>query len=288
MPSWSSPPADVEDFVSRLDQVGLSSYADRLVQLVRPAIRLVPSAAAARLGGTRLGGEPDLPGGTPWLEGPNGPLSFILQVDLGTMTTLVPDEGPPASGLLAFFYDAVSQEAWGFDPIDRGSWAVIYSSAEDELLPRAAPAALPAEGRFAGVDLKPVKELSFPVVESPGVRELGIFGPDLWWTYSRVLGSADETIIKLLGNPDPIQGDMQEECQLASNGIYCGDSKYGDDSRAQALAKDSGRWRLLLQVDSLDAAGMMWGDVGRIYFWLTDEDLRAHRWEEAWFVLQCS
>jgi uncharacterized protein YwqG len=32
---------------------------------------------------------------------------------------------------------------------------------------------------------------------------------------------------------------------------------------------------------------MMWGDVGRIYFWLTDEDLRARRWEEAWLVLQC-
>jgi uncharacterized protein YwqG len=110
----------------------------------------------------------------------------------------------------------------------------------------------------------------------------------LWSTYSSVLGSADETINRLLGNPDPVQGDMQEECQLASNGIYSGDGKYREDPRSLALLKESSRWRLLLQVDSVDAADMMWGDVGRIYFWLKDEDLRAHRWEETWLVLQCS
>lgn len=288
MPSWSTSPRTVDEFVRRLQRAGLSTYAEELVALTRPTARLVPSSAAARVGGTRVGGAPDLPTHIDWPEGDKGPLSFVLQVDLSDVALHVPGEGLPASGLLSFFYEAVTQEAWGFDPADRGSWAVIYSSADDELLPRAAPAALPAEGRFESVYLEPVKEWSWPAAESYDVRELGIAGSELWSAYSEVLGSADETIIKLLGNPDAIQGDMQEECQLASNGVYCGDGKYREDPRAQALATGSGGWRLLLQVDSVEAAEMMWGDLGRIYFWLTDEDLRAGRWEEVWVVLQCS
>jgi uncharacterized protein YwqG len=288
MPPWSSPPHTVDEFVRRLQQTGLSSYAEQLVALTRPTVRLVPSSGTARVGATRLGGTPDLPVHVDWPQGPEGPLSFVQQVDLSDVAPLLPGDGLPASGLLSFFYEAVTQEAWGFDPLDRGSWAVIYSSADDELVPRAAPAALPAEGRFESVYLEPVKEWSWPAAESYDVRELGIAGSELWSAYSEVLGSADETIIKLLGNPDSIQGDMQEECQLASNGIFCGDGKYRDDPRALALAKGADRWRLLLQVDSVEAAEMMWGDVGRIYFWLTDEDLRARRWEEVWVVLQGS
>ena len=256
------------------------------MKLIRNSVRLVPDPAAdtTRIGASRLGGEPDLPADTEWPEGHDGPLSFVAQINLGDVTPLVPDEGLPTSGLLSFFYDTVSMP-WGFDPKDRGSWAVIYS--DGDLVRRTAPEALPAEGRFKPVDLEAVRELSFPAAESHDVHELGITGPDLWEKYSSVLGNSDDTVNRLLGNPNPIQGDMQEECQLASNGIYSGDSKYRDDPRAQTLLKDSSRWRLLLQVDSVDAADMMWGDVGRIYFWLTDEDLRAHNWKDTWLVLQC-
>ena len=31
-------------------------------------------------------------------------------------------------------------------------------------------------------------------------------------------------------------------------------------------------WRLLLQVNSDDYAGWMWGDVGRVYFWIRRQD----------------
>ena len=32
---------------------------------------------------------------------------------------------------------------------------------------------------------------------------------------------------------------------------------------------------------------MMWGDVGRLYWWMHPDALTAARWDEAWFVLQC-
>ena len=43
---------------------------------------------------------------------------------------------------------------------------------------------------------------------------------------------------------------------------------------------------LLLQVDSDDGARMMWGDVGRIYYLIETEDLRAKRFEASRCMLQ--
>lgn len=85
----------------------------------------------------------------------------------------------------------------------------------------------------------------------------------------------DLTIHRLLGHPDPIQGDMQLECQLVTNGLYCGDAAGYADPRRTALAQGAHDWRLLLQVDTDETLGSEWGDTGRVYFWLREQDLAA-------------
>lgn len=95
-------------------------------------------------------------------------------------------------------------------------------------------------------------------------------------------------IHKLLGHPDQIQGDMQLECQLVSNGLYCGDSTGYQDPKRKILEKSVKDWRLLFQVDSDESCGMMWGDVGRLYFWIKKDDLKNKDFEKAWMILQCS
>lgn len=47
-------------------------------------------------------------------------------------------------------------------------------------------------------------------------------------------------------------------------------------------------WELLLQVDSEDKAGMMWGDVGRIYFLIHKTDLANRKFNKTWLIFQCS
>jgi uncharacterized protein YwqG len=54
------------------------------------------------------------------------------------------------------------------------------------------------------------------------------------------------------------------------------------------LAAGAIDWVLLLQIDSDDATGMYWGDLGRIYVWIRKDDLRHGRFDAAWLVLQCS
>lgn len=44
------------------------------------------------------------------------------------------------------------------------------------------------------------------------------------------------------------------------------------------------QWRCLLQLDS---EGWMWGDGGKLYFWIPREDLAARRFENVWIELQC-
>jgi uncharacterized protein YwqG len=111
--------------------------------------------------------------------------------------------------MLYFFYSQ-EQETWGFDPIDEGSWQVVY---------------MPCSG---------------------------VFG--------------DKPAHHLFGYPSPAQGnDMDLECQLVSHGLYCGDTSGYQDSRAKELEAGRHDWILLLQLDTDDDAGMMWGDCGMLY-----------------------
>jgi uncharacterized protein YwqG len=95
----------------------------------------------------------------------------------------------------------------------------------------------------------------------------------------------DSTINKILGHPDQIQNDMQSECPLVTNSIY-GDAA-NRHPRRKELQKEAKEWRLLLQIDFDDDAGMMWGDVGRIYFWIKADDLANKRFDKVWVMLQC-
>jgi len=81
---------------------------------------------------------------------------------------------------------------------------------------------------------------------------------------------------------------MELESQLVSNGLYCGDETGYNDPRAAALAEGAADWVLLLQVDTDDDAGMMWGDCGLIYFWIRREDLARRDFSNVWMILQCN
>ena len=80
---------------------------------------------------------------------------------------------------------------------------------------------------------------------------------------------------------------MQLECRLVANGLYCGNASGYRDPRAALLRPGAADWRLLFQVDSQDEAGMMWGDLGRRYYWIRHEDLTARNWDRTWLILQC-
>jgi uncharacterized protein YwqG len=107
-----------------------------------------------------------------------------------------------------------------------------------------------------------------------------------------IVDSYDEDIsdgFHLFGHPGIIQSPMRVECHLASHGVYVGNPEsYETDAAQKLLEDDVDDWNLLLQLDSDDdEPGFIWGDCGRLYFWIRDADLAARRFDCTWCVLQC-
>lgn len=256
--------SEVARYRQRVVDAGLAKYADALVALARPSVRLTPASTADDLpvGASRLGGHAELAAGAPWPMLDGRPLSFIAQLNLDDFVS----QGAtplPSRGVLSFFYDAVEQSAWGFDPGDRDAWTVVHTSEPQDLVRREFPDDLAAEGRFKPLRLTGKPEWTFAPWESSDVDRLGL-SRDEGFALAALGSDDDATSHRLPGHPDPIQGDMQLECQLAGRGLYCGDSTGYKDPRRLDLEPGATSWRLLLQVDTQDEIDMMWGEVWMI------------------------
>ena len=215
-------------------------------------------------------------------------LSFIAQINLSEIpvdakTTPLPDEG-----ILYFFYDA-GQSTWGFDPKDKGSWAVIYSASIPEKTTNiGCPKDLPEHARYKRVPVK--LQVGHTIPDPTDMLDKFSLSKEQDYQVSDVFYQfieCGEPHDQLLGHSVPVQGDMHLEVQLVSHGLYCGDSSGYNDPRRKELEAGASNWQLLLQIDTHDDAGMMWGDCGRLYFWITKDDLRNKRFENVWMILQC-
>ena len=247
------------------------------------------------------------------------PLSFVAQINLAE---LPPVDGAgaqlPTHGMLWFFYDA---RFLAYDAEDADGFHVVYSEAGPDDLRRAearAPVDDDPFGVFDPVVLAPRAELSLPDPYGDPERGLPIMDESELETYHELVerrdlrgaeahASTDDKglptlpppVHRVLGWPHLIQGDnMEAECEASTRGrgalgrlgdavrsATVGGSREDEGRAFERAARDS--WRLLLQVDSDEAAGMMWGDSGMLYFWIRDDDLAARRFERVWCVMQC-
>lgn len=264
-----------------LESVGLGSHVEAILGLAHPCLRLVAAwPGQPPAGRTKLGGCPDLPPKQAWPDVGGKPLSFIAQVDLDALAGLPGSEGLPQQGLLTFFYDAVEQPA-GYDKEDVGSWRVIHV-ASTELLERPYPPDLADDGRFAEVRLSGESADSLPNPEAVGLLtpslsegELSHY-EDVYWQ----LNESTTRIPKhqLLGHYEPITGGVLRDCHWYSPGRK--------DPRGTEMRNGAREWRLLLQIDSDDDAGMTWHDAGFIYFCVRNEDLRNGDFGKVWLCLE--
>lgn len=276
-----------EHFFEQLKKASLDKHADRFESLLKNTIRIYLSKQKEKkisIGDSKIGGHPDFPKDMNWpTDKEANPLSFIAQINLRDCSHLDSENLLPKTGMLYFFYSA-EQTAWGFDPKDEDKFKVIfYDGSLDALQRQKAPKTLKKQDIFYSNELRFVQEVSLPSLRSPLLDFLSESEKDNYFD------TFEETpdVNKLLGFADEIQNEMELECELVTNGLYCGDTTGYEDPRAVELGKNKSHWRLLLQIDSNDEANMMWGDVGRLYFWIKKEDLLNKNFEKAWFILQC-
>lgn len=279
----------------------LERLPDRIKRFVRPSLRIrtsLSSVDALKLGQSRIGGVPDLPPGFPWPRYDGLGLSFIAQLDLAELATQLTVLPLPKQGSLAFFYDS-EQRTWGFDPKDRGSALVAYfPGPASSLIRTPIPHDVSDSGRFQWCLVDYHREETLPDAWSPHFDpELSEEEQNLKFEFGDAMrDDANAPCHRLGGYADCVQNPMELECQLVTNaskrfasGLYRGDDATGYEDLPEAeLAPGALDWRLLLQIDSDDDADMMWGDCGRIYYWIREDDLRAHDFDKCWLILQCT
>ena len=258
-----------------------------VIAALRPlAKRAVVLEQADRPPVCRLGGAPRLPASTAWPDRKGRPLAFIAELDLAALRLVGGPDWLPASGILHLFFDA-EEEPWGFDPADHDGWKVIMTDGVAAgTLPR--PPGLSRDRVFAPVMLSGRSALTYPTTEritlSPEVG--GTFDFEAVHAFMDAeLGDGPRHQVG--GFPSPIQSDgMELEAQLASHGIYMGGPDSYADERIAALEPGAADWRLLLQIDSDDSAGIMWGDTGTLYVWVREQDARAGDFSRVWMIVQ--
>jgi uncharacterized protein YwqG len=258
------------------------------------------TSKALPLGASKFGGCPDLPRGFQWYyfkgESPftdeikERPLSFLAQINCDEVKKYDLDNRLPSTGMLYFFYELESM-AWGFDPQDKGSAKVYYYDGSiSDLVKTDFPNDMEKDFKM------PEIRLSFNSRNNaPSFEELfDDYQSNSWEEYDGFLEESgymtgEENSSKLLGYSDNIQGDMLLQCELVTNGLYCGDSTGYNSLIAKELKQNKNQWKLLFQLDTVttDNFELMFGDCGRIYYFIKEEDLKNRTFDNTCLILQC-
>ena len=291
-PKMQVHPTDRDALAALLAEQLSPEAAHTVESLILPSIRVLSepvAEAAPEPGASRIGGAPDLPPGHPWPDREGRPLSFLAQISCAELPDLDGASPLPREGMLWFFYDN-EEQPWGFDPAHRGGWKVIYHPGDPgRATPTSSPQSVADEGRFEPCRAWFRPEFTLPPEDCSEIEAADLVPVDadrLVDILSDLETTGNRPLTRMLGHPNPIQsGRMQLECQLVSHGINCGDPTGYQGPRAAELARTAGEWTLLLQLDSQN--DMMWGDVGRLYFYIRQEDLRQRRFDDVWTILEC-
>ena len=279
-----------------------SSYA-------RPNIRLIPSATldadSTRPGTSKLGGAPDMPVGAGWPTRPSyrysrkgrdylpeaawksQPLTFLAQINLADIREAGCDLPLAAAGLLLFFYD-VDTQPFGLDPLDAPGAQVLFISA-DTAIQRQANAQ--CSSRVQPLQFVPEEGLPDWEWIQDEVRDQPGYSHEAFHAELEKLSDQDWGVIWYPGHafggwPSTIQGTMELDCEMITNGVCAGNADGDVDPGRVGFRKSAHDWRLLLQLNSDDDLGWQWGDEGMIYFWCREGDIARQRFDRGWTMLQ--
>jgi uncharacterized protein YwqG len=276
-----------------------ATAAEDFLAMLRPALCLEHAGKDDPVV-AQLGGLPTLPiNSWPVWEG-HGPLGHVLSYDCQPVSAMLPELGLPTSGRLAFFYfdgayDEFQSTVGSWDPSSRAGFRVMHVHPEQSTRASLTDAATPAPPGlpvFPPVALTAVKTVTLPSRETPMAESVwqkaGLAGPrpgvaappvesfyDALW---ELPGGGYDTH-QIGGHACPQQNLVEMEVEQLRRGLL-GEPFDWNDPIVRSAASD---WRLLLQVASDDAAKMMWGDVGQLYYLVRG----AERAEEALFTWQC-
>lgn len=294
----------------------LAAFRESLQALRTPGIGLYVDEGA---GASFLGGVPEVPAGFAWPSVDDRPMAFLAQLDLAELHAARPLPWLPVSGRLLFFYDLV-EECWGYEPGHSRYWRVLWipegAAVHETSAPQAptrhfmattftgselieTPASEIVEITFPRVVLAPRPVDTFPAYDDP-LLMLEVFDaePDededggetaIAEAYRRMRYDRLPTPQHQVGGmPVTLQrGRIDIEAQILDQGLSIDEYDALSAEERVPLVAGFEDWELLLQLDSDDDIGWMWGDCGLLYFLVRGQDAKRGDFSRVRVILQC-
>lgn len=277
-----------------------NNLIEKYGHVVRNAVKidLEESRVTLETGASKVGGKPDLPPDLQWFyytgesydgKAASRPLIFLAQINCEEMAEYDLEKRLPEKGMLYYFYDMETQP-WGFGPKDKGGAKVYYYDGNLSVLKQTDfPKELDPNYQLPEMKMIFSLENSFPSYEEFSFD----YDTTDWDLHNAIVAHYDiaslerEASNKLLGYADVIQGEMKLECEQVVRGIYMGDASAPEPT--QEMIDESKKWTLLFQMDSFYNEEYEWlfGDSGRLYFYIKENDLKSRNFDNTWCILQC-
>jgi hypothetical protein len=269
-----APRPTARQVVATADRLGVGAQARKLQDRFLPAARLVSATGRGAIGGTRLGGAPDLPAAKRWPSCDHHPLTFLGQIALADLRAAIPG-ATRGTGLLSIFVgtryapDTAPEAAGLFDAhglarVGRAKcFAVFHTAPGTHLARRRSPA---GSTPFAGAPQRLRPTLTIPDSEVADERFGVPFDDDKVSTpwFALQARAAAGTLATPAGNVEPRQllgwsQPIQE-----------------DPTHYRCAGQPS---RLLLQLNSSKPYDLDKGEGGALMLMIGANDLRAGRFD---------
>ncbi len=230
----------------------LSAEKEKILAAQLPSVRWLAEPLKKDdlpLGASKVGGSPDLPADGEWPKGKGRALEHVATLDLATLPAI---KGiPKLSGRLLFFID--EKNLFGSDDdddSDEPANVVLHVPAGTAVERIKAPKGTQT---FKPSSLTPTVENTIPALCSHASVALG-------------LGKKYERYLDLRESWPPREGGETHRS------FGHGDVEHESETPEQTL---------LLQLDSYEHGNVMWGDAGKLFWWISPADLKAKRFEKA-------
>ena len=265
-------------------------------EMKRNRIRIrIEGEAVQGIGASRFGGSPDVPIDFEWpyyfgksslddIE-MNRPLSFLAQFNCEKLAKYDVEGLLPKTGMLSFFYEEATAE-WGYDPKHKGCARVYYFENVKALVRAEFPEDLEEDFRNPEIGVTIEAQISYPCAQDIKYKL-----SDEEYDRMEEYEDDESCVHQFLGWPGIIQNNISTECELIQKGYYLGntwaDIPQEDVEMAKNISND--KWQLLFQLDEVEHGDfyLSFGDSGRLYFYITKEDLKNCRFDNVWLVYQC-
>ena len=234
------------------------AVAAQMVEMVRPTFLMVAAKEAVF---SKFGGSPDLPSDLTWPGAGGSRHLFLAQVDLAEVHACEPVDWLPPTGKLYAFLDER-----GLDSAEM--IRVLFSQSPPDVS-AGQPSFVERRVRFE-------RRSSLPSPDWLGLDATELDCDPSHWAEAKAVDDAPPSDVlqhRVGGYPNEIQVEcMRLTCEHLARELAPPRFR---DVIEPGIEGRSWNWQLLLQIDSDPALKMNWGDGGRLYVFVREQDARS-------------